>query len=82
MKRDWFAIIVLVVEIAILLIAAGGIRSSRDAYQYLPAIVLTGQNPLPDETLNEFDILGAHVRYKPIRASDLIETVRELFTRR
>jgi DNA-binding response OmpR family regulator len=51
---------------------------SLEAHQYLPAIVLTGQNPLPDETLNEFNLLGAHVRYKPIRASELIETVREL----
>ena len=55
---------------------------SLEVHQYLPAIVLTGQNPLPDETLNEFNLLGAHVRYKPIRASDLIETVCQLLRRR
>ena len=44
----------------------------------VPAIVLTGPNPLADETLNEFNLLGAHLRHKPIGASDLIETVCQL----
>ena len=32
MKRDWFAIIVLVVEIAILLIAVGGVYAAFHHY--------------------------------------------------
>jgi len=55
---------------------------SLEMHQHLPAIVLTGQNPLPDEVLDEFDRLGAHVRYKPIGAADLIETVCQLLRRR
>ena len=55
---------------------------SLDGHQYLPAIVLTGQNPLSDETLNECKLLGAHVRYKPIEANDLIQAVRTVCTPR
>jgi DNA-binding response OmpR family regulator len=54
---------------------------SLEAHQHLPAIVVTGLNPLPAETLAELATLDIAVRYKPIRGQDLLADARAL-TRR
>ena len=41
-----------------------------------PVLVVTGNSPLADDVLAQFQELGAHVRYKPITPEQLIDGVR------
>jgi DNA-binding response OmpR family regulator len=54
------------------------IRSREPHQKHLPVLVMTGDAALSDETLAELSTLGATVRYKPLRPTELLEAVRTL----
>jgi two-component system response regulator PrrA len=45
---------------------------SREAQQYIPAVVITGDTALSGDVLHELANLGAKVLYKPIEATVLL----------